>query len=56
MKRVLLILAFTLLMPGLLSAATTMGCYFALTPGAMQHYPVPFSFFDVYIYLHNADY
>jgi hypothetical protein len=33
-----------------------MGCYFGFPPGAVLYSPTAFSFFDVYIYLHNADY
>lgn len=55
MKRVLLTLAVALLIPGMLGAAT-MGVYFD-GPGQMTYTPAgPFSFFDVYIYLHAADY
>ena len=55
MKRVLLSLAVTLLIPGMLSAAT-MGVYFGYMPGSMVYHPSPFSLFDAYLYLHNADY
>lgn len=55
MKRVLLIFAVALLIPGMLSAATTMGVYFGYMPGEMNYHPTEFVFFDAYLYLHHAD-
>lgn len=56
MKRVLLAITLALLVPGMLNAAT-MGVYFDWQPpGQMTYSPVPFSPFDVYLYLHNAGY
>lgn len=54
-KWLLLACAAALLVPGVTSAAT-MGCYFGYTPEQMALSPVPFSFFDVFVYLHGADY
>jgi hypothetical protein len=56
MKRVLLTLAVALLIPGMLNAAT-MGAYFGFGGSQMAYSPpAPFSFFDVYLYLHNSNY
>lgn len=54
MKRVLLAITLALLIPGMLNAAT-LGVYFDWQPpGQMSYAPAPFSFFDVYLYLHNS--
>jgi hypothetical protein len=37
-------------------AGTTMGLYFDHWPGKMDYSPPPTSFFDVYMYLHDAPY
>jgi hypothetical protein len=55
MKKVLLLLIAALMIPGLLSAATTMGVYFE-GPGQMTYSPAVLTEFDAYLYLHNADY
>jgi hypothetical protein len=34
----------------------TLGLYFDYWPGKMAYDPVPFSFFDIYLYLHGANY
>ena len=54
MKRVLLAITLALLIPGMLSGQT-LGYYFDWQPpGQMAYTPAPFSFFDVYLYLHNS--
>jgi hypothetical protein len=55
MKTLLLSLSIALLIPGLSSADATLGLYFGLEPGVMAYDPTPFSTFDVYLYIHNAD-
>jgi hypothetical protein len=55
MKRLVLALAIAVLVPGTLGAAT-LGCYFGYTPGQMAISPTPFSFFDIFVIMHNADY
>jgi len=54
MRKLLLALTVALLIPGMLGAAT-MGAYFSYTPARMNYSPVPFSFFDVYLFLHSAE-
>lgn len=54
-KKLLLACAAILLVPGVASAAAV-GCYFGFSPDVMSSSPVPFSFFDVYVFLHGADY
>jgi len=36
--------------------AATAGLYFDYWPGVMSYSPGPWSFFDIYLYLHNAPY
>jgi hypothetical protein len=55
MRRLLLAFATALLIPGVLSAATV-GAFFSSEPATMASAPAPFSFFDVYLYLHDAEY
>jgi hypothetical protein len=55
MRKLLLAIATALLIPGMLSAAT-LGAYFSYAPATMAYAPAPFSFFDVYLYLHDAGY
>lgn len=55
MKKLLLALALVLLIPGAASAVT-LGCYFGYEPVSMAYSPTPFSFFDVFLFLHGADY
>lgn len=56
MKRMLLI-AVMLLVPAALTAqVATMGIFFDLIPASMADYPVMFVPFDVYLYMHHADY
>jgi hypothetical protein len=55
MKRVLLMMALALLVPAMLNAQATMGVYFDWWPGQMHADPVPFTAFDAYLYLHNAN-
>lgn len=55
MKLLTLILAISLFASTALGAAT-MGLYFDYTPGKMTLSPEPWSFFDVYLYLHAAPY
>jgi len=55
MKRLLLTL-FLVLFASTSLAAATLGLYFDLWPGTMAYAPPPTSFFDVYLYLHAADY
>lgn len=54
MKRMLLVFATVLLIPGVLGAAT-LGAYFDYAPVRMAHSPAPFSFFDVFLFLHGAE-
>lgn len=54
MKMVMLF-AVMLLVPAMLCAQATMGVYFGYEPGLRIYYPTPFSFFDVFIFIHNAD-
>jgi hypothetical protein len=54
MKMVILI-AVLLLVPAMLCAQATMGVYFGYVPGLMVYDPTPFSFFDVFIYVHNSN-
>ena len=54
--KVVLLFALALLIPfTLLAGPATMGVYFGFVPGQMVEWPQPFVFFDVYIYLHNAN-
>jgi hypothetical protein len=55
MRKLLLAIAMALLIPGMLSAAT-LGVYFSNAPATMAYAPAPFSFFDVYLYLHDAEF
>jgi hypothetical protein len=55
MKRLLLAL-FLICFASTPLAAATLGLYFDLWPGTMAYSPVPASFFDVYLYLHAANY
>jgi hypothetical protein len=54
MKRVLLLMAIALLIPGMLGATAMLGLYFA--PGQMALTPAPGTPFKIYLYLHQADY
>jgi hypothetical protein len=54
LKKLLLAFATALLIPGMLGAAT-LGVYFD-APSKMAESPAPFSFFDVYLFLQNAEY
>jgi len=54
MRKLLLAFATALLIPGM-SAAATLGAYFD-TPSEMADSPAPFSFFDVFLFLQNAEY
>jgi len=54
MKKLLLVFATALLIPGMLSAAT-LGACFDYAPARMAHSPAPFSFFDVSLFLHSAE-
>ena len=54
MKRVLLAITLALLIPGMLNAAT-LGAYFDWQPpGQMSYSPAAFTYFDVYLYMHNS--
>lgn len=54
-RKIVLLFAAVLLVPMMLVAGpATMGAYFGYEPGLRMYDPVPFSFFDVFIYLHNA--
>lgn len=53
MKKVLLFL-IVLALPGLLYAAS-MGVFFPDHPGQRYYNPTPYSFFDIYLYIHHAD-
>jgi hypothetical protein len=55
MKKVLGALVIALAIPGMLSAAATMGMYFGCTPGSMTVGPAPYAMFDAYLYLRHAD-
>ncbi len=55
MKRLLLTL-FVVVFASTSLAGATMGLYFDLWPGVMAYSPPPTSFFDVYLYLHDASY
>jgi hypothetical protein len=56
MKRALLIVLLLLVPATLTAEIATMGIFFDLIPASMADYPTPFSFFDVYLYMHHADY
>jgi hypothetical protein len=55
MRKLLLAFAIALLIPGMLNAAT-LGVYFGYAPSQMAGSPAPFSFFDIYLFLHSAEY
>ncbi len=56
MKKVLLSLTIALLIPGMLSAQT-LGLFFDYQPpGKMSTYPSAFVAFEMYLYMHHADY
>ncbi len=54
MKKVLLTLALAILIPGMVSAAH-MGIYFD-TPGSRSYCPPVMTYFNMYLYLHEAPY
>jgi hypothetical protein len=54
-KKLLLASTAVPLIPGVVGAAT-MGCFFGFAPERMAYSPEPYSFFDVYVFLHSADY
>jgi hypothetical protein len=57
MKKVLLLLVVALLIPGILNAACpTLGAYFSHWPARMSKSPTGYTMFDIYLYLHMADY
>lgn len=55
MKRLLLSFLMVILVSTSVAGAT-LGLYFDYWPGKMAYSPPPTSFFDIYLYLHGADY